>query len=141
MDAGRTFARHLDRYRFACVDSRTAISRRVSSLGLAVAVPGECFPRYLRTLDQARHQRNADLRRTASQPAKLASANQRGAETTLARCVARNWCACRARRLVLAGRGFFAELLGDGARLAQATCIDFLIDWPRVQRAHGGVFR
>ena len=43
MDPGRTFARHLDRYRFACVDNRSFIARRVPGLGLAIALPGSVF--------------------------------------------------------------------------------------------------
>ena len=37
------------------------IACRVPGMGLAIAVPGECFPRYLRTLDQARRRRDAGL--------------------------------------------------------------------------------
>src|SRR2546430_11066215 len=128
MDAGRTFARLPDRYRFACVDNRCVIAGKVPGMGLAVAIPGECSARYLRIVDQARYRRDAGLPRTASEATQRTNANQRGAETTLARCVARNWCASRAGCLVLAGRGFFTELFGDGPRLAQATCVDFVID-------------
>ncbi len=42
---------------------------------------------------------------------------------------------------LLAGGGFFTELFGDGPRLAQATCVDFVVDRSRVQRALGGVLR
>src|SRR5439155_21917025 len=107
MDAGRTCARHLDRYRFACMDNRCVIAHRVPGMGLAIAIPGECFARYLRTVDQARRRRDASLSRTGSKAAKVTSTNQRGGETTLARLVARNWCASRAGCLVLAGGGFF----------------------------------
>src|SRR5438552_3278382 len=113
MDASGTCARHLDRYRFACVDNHCVIARRVPSMGLAIAIPGECFACYLRTVDQARRRRDASLSRTGSKAAKVTSTNQRGSETTLARFVARNWCASRAGRLVLAGGSFFTELFGD----------------------------
>src|SRR5215217_4587809 len=120
MDAGWAFARHPDRDRFACVDNRCVIPSRVPDMGLALAVSGECSARYLRTVDQARYRRDAGLPTTASKAAQRTGANQRGAETTLARCVARNWCASRAGCLLLAGRGFFTELSGDGPRLTQA---------------------
>src|SRR3569833_2199237 len=96
MDASRTFAWHLDRHRLACVDSRSVISRGVPELGLATALPGECFARDLRIVGPARRRRDANLSRTASDTAEVTSPNQRSAKTTLARCVARNWCASRA---------------------------------------------
>ncbi len=110
-------------------------------MGLAIAIPGECSACYLRTVDQARRRRDASLSRTGSKAAQVTSTNQRGGETTLARFVARNWCASRAGCLVLAGGGFFTELFGDGPRLAQATCVDFVVNRSRVQRALGGVLR
>ena len=76
-------------------------------MGLAIAIFGECSARYLRTVDQAGRRRDASLSRTGSKTAQVTSTNQRGSETTLARLVARNWCACRAGCLVLAGGGFF----------------------------------
>src|SRR5438034_3105203 len=110
MDASGTCARHLDRYRFACMDNRCVIAHRVPGMGLAIAIPGECSACYLRTVDQARRHRDASLSRTGSKAAQVTSTNQRGGETTLAGFVARNWCASRAGCLVLAGGGFFTEL-------------------------------
>jgi len=43
------------------MDSRSFIARRVPGLGLAIALPGKCFPRWVRTLDQARRRRDAGL--------------------------------------------------------------------------------
>src|SRR5882762_8071276 len=134
MDAGRTFAGHLDRYRFACVDNRCVVAHRIPGVGLAIAIPGECSARYLRSVDQARRRRDASLSRTGSKAAQVTSTNQRDCETTLARLVARNWCAYWARCLVFVSGGFFTELFVDDPRLAQATCVGFVVNRPRVQR-------
>src|SRR5204862_8280947 len=109
------------------------IARRVRGMGLASAFPGESFACTLRSVDQARRRRDASLSRTGSKAAQVTSSNQRGADTSLARFVARNWCASRAGCLVLAGGGFFTELFGDGPRLAQTTCVDFVVNRSRVQ--------
>src|SRR6266536_4598614 len=117
MDASGTCARHVDSYRFACVDNRCVIARRVPGMGLAIAIPGECSACYLRTVDQAGRRRDASLSRTGSKAAQVTSTNQRSGETTLARLIARNWCTYWARCFVFVSGGFFTELFVDDPRL------------------------